>query len=473
MRKTKIVATLGPASSSEETLRNLMLAGVNVFRLNFSHGSHEVHATTVASINKLNTELGLYVAILADLSGPKIRTGMVEGDSLLLKPGDQFIITTRDEASRGNVISVNYKDFAADVKAGEDILLDDGKLLLRAIASNGTDEVAAKVVQGGLLFSRKGVNLPKTKLRLPGLSAKDLNDLEFIVKLKVQWIALSFVRSAADIIDLRKKLTELCDGELPGIVAKIEKPEAVENAAEIIAVANAVMIARGDLGVEIPQEQVPIIQKKLARLCVAASKPVIVATQMMEGMISNMRPTRAEVNDVANSVLDGADALMLSGETSVGNFPVQTVETMSRIISDVEASNIFYPEIKPDEGPGERRISDSVIRAACNLAREVNARALIAMTYTGYSAFKLASHRTGAGIYIFSNNRNLLSALSLVWGVTGIYFEKFSNTDMAMLEMRKTLIARGYIISGNYIIYVSSIPIGKPGKTNMLKLSIV
>ncbi len=473
MRKTKIVATLGPASSTEEALRNLMLAGVNVFRLNFSHGSHEVHAFTVEIIKKLNVELGLQVAILADLSGPKIRTGMVEGDSLLLNPGDLFILTTRSEVSRGNLISVNYKDFAADVKPGEDILLDDGKILLKAISTNGMDEVAAKVVQGGVLHSRKGINLPRTKLRLPGLSEKDLNDLAFIVTLNVQWIALSFVRSASDIRDLRVKLEELCSSDPPRIVAKIEKPEAVENAAEIIAVADAIMVARGDLGVEIPQEHVPIIQKKLVRMCIAASKPTIVATQMMEGMINSMRPTRAEVSDVANSVLDGADALMLSGETSVGSFPVQTVETMSRIISDVENSDNFYPEIKPDLGTVERKISDSVIMAACNLAREVNARALIAMTHTGYSAFRLAAHRTGAGIYIFSNNRNLLCTLSLVWGVTGIYFEKFATTDTAMIEMRKTLIARGYITTGNYIIYVSSIPIGKPGKTNMLKLSIV
>ncbi|MHC1777324.1 MAG: pyruvate kinase [Lentimicrobium sp.] len=473
MRKTKIVATLGPASSTEETLRNLMLAGVNVFRLNFSHGSHEVHASSVGIIKKLNAELGLQVAILADLSGPKIRTGMVDGDSLMLNPGDMFMLTTRNEVSGANLISVNYKDFAADVKPGEDILLDDGKILLKAVSTNGIDEVLAKVVQGGVLHSRKGINLPRTKLRLPGLSEKDLNDLAFIVTLNVQWIALSFVRSASDIKDLRLKLEELCIGVPPRIVAKIEKPEAVDNAAEIIAVTDAIMVARGDLGVEIPQEQVPIIQKKLVRMCIAACRPVIVATQMMEGMINSMRPTRAEVSDVANSVLDGADALMLSGETSVGSFPVQTVETMSRIISDVENSDNFYPDVKPEKGPIERRISDSVIMAACDLAREVNARALIAMTHTGYSAFRLAGHRTGAGIYIFSNNRNLLCTLSLVRGVTGIYFEKFTTTDTAMLEMRKTLIARGYVTTGNYIIYVSSIPIGKPGKTNMLKLSIV
>jgi len=473
MRRTKIIATLGPASSSEAVLRNLMLAGVNVFRLNFSHGSHEVHANSIAIIEKLNLELGFHVAILADLSGPKIRTGMVEGDNMMLNPGDELIITTRDETTRAGVISINYINFAEDVQAGEDVLLDDGKLLLKIISSNGIDEARAKVLQGGLLHSRKGVNLPKTKLRLPGLSEKDLKDIDFIVTQNIHWVALSFVRTASDIHELRAKLTDLCKGKPPRIVAKIEKPEAVDNAEEIIAAADAVMVARGDLGVEIPQERVPVVQKRLASLCIAASKPVIIATQMMEGMISNMRPTRAEVSDVANSVLDGADALMLSGETSVGSYPVETVETMNRIISDVESYGVYQPDVEAPVSAHERKISDSVIMAACDLATKVNAKALIAMTHTGYSAFKLASHRTGSGIYIFSNNRQLLCALNLVWGVHGIYFEKFSSTDNAMFEMQKVLLARGYIVPGNYIIYVSSIPIGKAGKTNMLKLSQV
>ncbi|HPG33425.1 MAG: pyruvate kinase [Lentimicrobium sp.] len=473
MRKTKIIATLGPASTSEEMLRSLMLAGVNVFRLNFSHGSHEIHANSVKLIDKLNAELGLHVATLADLSGPKIRTGVVEGNALMLNPGDEYTITCHDEMCKPGIISVNYQEFASDVKPGEDILLDDGKLLLKTISSNGKDQVIAKVVQGGLLSSRKGVNLPNTSLSLPSLSDKDLDDLRFILTLNIQWVALSFVRTASDIDSLRKLIMEGCTGQPPRIVAKIEKPEAVANAVEIIRSADAIMIARGDLGVETPQEQVPVVQKRLARLCIAASKPIIVATQMMEGMISSMRPTRAEVSDVANSVLDGADALMLSGETSVGAYPVQTVETMSRIIKDVETYGVFHPDIVPEEAIQERKISDSVIMAACDLAKKVNARALIAMTHTGYSAFKLASHRTGSGIYIFSNSRQLLCSLSLVWGVEGIFIEKFKNTDTAMVDMKKVLMARGYITTGNYIIYVSSIPIGKPGKTNMLKLSIV
>lgn len=473
MRKTRIIATLGPASSSETVLKQLMTAGVNVFRLNFSHGTHEGHARAVETINRLNEQLGTHVAILADLSGPKIRTGEVEHGSMELVPEELVTISSRPELCRKGRISVNYPDFASDVMEGEGILLDDGKILLKAVSSDGKESVTARVVQGGTLLSRKGVNLPDTRLSLPSLSEKDLYDLDFILKQDIQWVALSFVRTAGDIEMLRKRIAEAGLEFPPRIVAKIEKPEAVANAAAIIRAADAVMIARGDLGVEIPQEKVPIIQKKIVRMCIAASRPVIVATQMMEGMIASMRPTRAEVSDVANSVLDGADAVMLSGETSIGRFPVETVNTMRRIITDVESGEIIYPDVVPEETRQERRISDAVIMAAADLARKVNARALIAMTHTGYSAFKLASHRTPAGIYIFSDNRQLLCALSLVWGVEGIWIQTFSSTDSAMPEMRKKLIESGFIVKDDYIIYVSSIPIGKAGKTNMLKLSVV
>jgi pyruvate kinase len=473
MRKTKIVATLGPASSDEHILRQLMVAGVNVFRLNFSHGTHEVHAQTLARIDRLNDELGLHVATLADLSGPKIRTGEVEGNAMLLKPGENVLMTTRSQMSAHGTISVGYSGFARDVKAGERILLDDGKLMLEALESNHEDEVKAKVIQGGILSSNKGINLPNTRLSLPTLSEKDLNDLDFILRHNIEWVALSFVRTAADIEGLRKHIMERYKTRAPKIMAKIEKPEAVENAAAIIRASDAIMVARGDLGVEIPQEQVPIVQKKFIRMSIAASKPIVVATQMMEGMITNMRPTRAEVSDVANSVIDGADALMLSGETSIGSFPVQTVETMSRIIADVEKSGLFLPEITHHDSPGERRISDSIIMAASDLAQQVKASAIIAMTHSGYSAFKLSSFRPGAGIFIFASDHYLLNMMNLLWGVKPIYFEKFSNTDTALSSMRKVLISRGYMVKGNFFIYISSIPIGKPGKTNMLKLAQV
>ncbi len=472
MRKTKIIATLGPASAKEEILRDLMLAGVNVFRLNFSHGSHEVHDISIKLINKLNDELGLHVATLADLSGPKIRTGEVTDDSIVLMPGEELTITTDKVPCSKGIISVNYEGFAQDVKVDEDILIDDGKLLLKVISTNNTDQVQARVVQGGVLSSRKGVNLPKTVLRLPSLSEKDLNDLDFILTRNIQWVALSFVRSAADIELLRQHINAHSVENPPRIIAKIEKPEAIQNAEAIIGVSDAIMIARGDLGVEIPQEQVPVVQKKFGNLCIAASKPIIIATQMMEGMITGLRPTRAEVSDVANSVLDGADALMLSGETSIGLYPVQTIETMSRIISDVENSDMRYQQIDHLEYQ-DRKISDAIISAASDLARKVNARAIIAMTHTGYSAFRLASQRTSADIFIFSTNRHLLKALSLVRGVTATPFARYLDTDTAMIDMQKSLISRGYIIKGDYIIYISSIPIGFAGKTNMLKLSLV
>ncbi len=472
MRKTKIIATLGPASSTESILRNLMLAGVNVFRLNFSHGSHEIHDASIQLIDKLNNELGMHVATLADLSGPKIRTGEVTDDSLVLMPGEELTITTQKVACKPGLISVNYQGFAQDVQADEDVLIDDGKLLLRVISTNKIDEVKARVVQGGVLSSRKGVNLPKTALRLPSLSEKDLDDLKFIVSRNIQWVALSFVRSADDIEQLRKHIDAYALENPPRIMAKIEKPEAIQNAEAIIRVSDAIMIARGDLGVEIPQEQVPVVQKKFGNLCIAGSKPFVIATQMMEGMITGMRPTRAEVSDVANSVLDGADALMLSGETSVGLYPVQTIETMSRIITDVESSDIHYPEIPLFENP-DRQISDAIIMAACDLTRKVNAKAIIGMTHTGYSAFKISSHRTSADIFIFTSIPSLLKALSLVRGVTGTSFERYQDTDTAMIDMQKSLTSRGFLSKGDSIIYVSSMPIGFAGKTNMLKLTVI
>lgn len=473
MRRTKIVATLGPASTSEANIRKLMLAGVNIFRLNFSHGDHATHAESCNVIDKLNDELDLNVGILADLSGPKIRTGIVEGGSMILKNGEIVTITSKDSLCTPGQISINYPYFAADVKDNENILLDDGKLLLRAIRSNQVDEVQAEVIQGGILSSRKGVNLPDTNLRLPSLSEKDLVDLDFIMQHNIQWVALSFVRTAQDIEELRNKINAYGKVNFPRLVAKMEKPEAIINAEEIIRVSDAIMVARGDLGVEIPLEKVPIIQKRLITLSAASSKPVIVATQMMEGMIESMRPTRAEVSDVANSVLDGADALMLSGETSVGKFPVETVQTMSRIILDAETFNKLYYKTGHNPAPAERTISDSIIMAACDLAQRIDASAIVAMTYTGYSAFKLSSHRPKAGVFIFSNNRNLLRALSLVWGVRAIYYEDFSHTDIVMENMRELLRSKDLVKEGDYMINISSIPMGQPGKTNMLKLTMI
>lgn len=471
MRRTKIVATLGPASASEEVIRKLMLAGVNIFRLNFSHGNHETHALSCSLIRRLNEELGLNAGILADLSGPKIRTGEVEDGSMLLLKGDTVKVTSQELICRKGEICINYPHFAEDVKPGELILLDDGKLMLEVKTTDNLNNVEATVIQGGILSSRKGVNLPDTKLRLPSLSEKDLKDLDFIMGLDVHWIALSFVRTAADIEELRARIKQYDKKDYPRIIAKMEKPEAIRNSEEIIQASDAIMVARGDLGVELPPEKVPIIQKQLVRQASIASRPVIIATQMMEGMIENMRPTRAEVSDVANSVLDGADAVMLSGETSIGKYPVETVETMNRIILDAETLDDIYYKSGHNPPLKERTISDSIIIAASELAQRVDAKAIVAMTHTGYSAFKLSSHRPEAGIFIFSNNRHLMCALSLVWGVRAIYHDDFSNTDLVMGIMREILTKNDLVQQGDFIINISSIPIGQPGKTNMLKLS--
>lgn len=471
--KTKIVATVGPASSSREMLKKLIAAGVNVFRLNFSHGTHDEHLAVINHIRSLNEELGTHIAMIADLQGPKIRIGAMEGGRVQMNDGHELLITTGDGQCNADKLTITYPEFASDVKPGEDILLDDGKLLFRVLETNGVDEVKAKVIHGGLLSGKKGVNLPNTNVSLPSLSEKDRNDLAFILDQKFNWIALSFVRSAADIQLLKEAIAAHgVKTDVPGIIAKFEKPEAIRQMDAIIAVTDAVMVARGDLGVELPLEQVPLVQKTLIRKCNAASKPVIVATQMMEGMIENIRPTRAEVNDVANSVLDGADAVMLSGETSVGLFPVEVVETMHRIVSQVESTDDIYN--KPhyaNQADKKRVISDSVLSATCNIARESNADAIIAMTITGYSALRLSSQRPKQDIFIFAADRFLLCKLNLVWGIRGFYFDQIvTSTTRTFKAITDQLIAKGCIKKGDLLIKVASTPIYVAGQTNTVKL---
>ncbi len=472
--KTKIIATIGPASSSAEMLKNLILNGVDVFRLNFSHSSYEEHEKVIDTIRGLNRELGTHVAILADLQGPKIRIGTMENGQAVMENDREVVFTTRECICTAERLYITYQDFPRDVKPGEDILLDDGKLLFKVLETNGTDEVKARVIHGGILSSKKGVNLPNTKISLPSLTEKDLHDLEFALKKKVNWIALSFVRAAGDILELRKVMEKLGTSTCaPRIIAKIEKPEAVKNMDEIIEVTDGIMVARGDLGVELPLEQVPLVQKMLVNKCIKASKPVIIATQMMEGMITNIRPTRAEVNDVANSVLDGADALMLSGETSVGQFPVDVIRTMRKIIGEVEEyHDIYYRPHKADITDKERLISDSVLFSACNIAREANADAILAMTHTGFSAFRISSQRPRQDVFIFSTSHDLLCMLNLVWGIKGVYVEEIlQSTTRTLKAITEKLIADGLVKPGDLLVNVASTPIYVSGQTNMLKLS--
>ncbi len=472
--KTKIVATIGPASSSREILQKLIGSGVDVVRLNFSHGIHSDLESIISNIRDISKEEGAHVAILADLAGPKIRIGEIPDGGMMISPEDQLTFTTSSASREKGKIFINYADFPRDVRVGEKVLLDDGKLTLQITRTDGDSEVQAKVVIGGKLQSRKGVNLPDTKISLPSLSEKDLKDIAFILHHKIEWVALSFVRSANDIQELRSFIRKLEPEHVPFIIAKIEKPEAVEAIDEILRVTDGVMVARGDLGVEVPLQAVPLIQKQIVRKCMELNKPSIIATQMMEGMITNSRPTRAEVNDVANSVMDGADALMLSGETSVGSFPVETVETMQKIISVVENyEDIYHRQHHPVQENNDRFISDSIIYTGVSMAKEAKASAIVSVASSGYSAIKISSHRPKAGLYVFSSNDFLLRQLNLVWGLTPIHFDRIMNTDQTITDLTNILKSMEHVKFNDLIVHISNMPIDQPGKSNMLKLSYV
>jgi pyruvate kinase len=469
--RTKIVATMGPASSQKEMLISMIEAGLNVCRLNFSHGSQEVHQKTIDTIREINAAYKTNVGILADLQGPKIRIGMVQEGGIQLVNGAQITITTTEQIGDNEKIYITYDTFPNDVRQGEIILLDDGKLQLRVLSTNNKDEVRCEVVHGGILTSRKGVNLPNTKVSLPSLTEEDLSNLHFALKNDIEWIGLSFVRDANDIVELKHIIAQ--SGKPARVIAKIEKPEAIENIDEIISVTDGIMVARGDLGVEMPMEEVPVLQKMIAKKCRAAGKPVIVATQMLESMITTPRPTRAEVNDVANSVLDGADAVMLSGETSVGEFPLIVIETMQKIITNVEENAYPYNTNKKLDTNSSQYLADAVCGSAVYLAEKTNAIGIVSMTYSGYTAFEISSHRPKASTFIFTSNRNLLNALSLVWGVQAFYYDKFESTDNTISEVNTILKKQNLVKAGDVVINTAAMPIENKGKTNMVKVTVI
>ena len=471
MKKTKIVATLGPACSSKSVLKDMIMEGLNVCRLNFSHGSYDDHANSIKMIREINEELGLNVAILADLQGPKIRTNEMENNGVLLEVGNDIKIITDKVLGNAVRFSINYQKLPQDVSPGEKILLDDGKIMLEVITTNGKTEITCKIVQGGILSSKKGVNFPNTKISLPSLTEKDQLDLDFALDHEVDWIGLSFVRSARDIIELKHRIA--ARGAKAKVIAKIEKPEALENIDDIINESDGLMVARGDLGVEIPFQNVPLIQKMLISKCVRKAKPVIVATQMMESMINNMTPSRAEVNDVANAVLDGTDAVMLSGETSVGQYPIEVIRTMSNIIKEMETHNGIYNKEELPERGLERFISDSICFNACRLSQRVEAKAIITMSFSGYTAYKIASQRPNAEIFIFTSNRSILTQLNLLWGVRAFYYNKHISTDHTIADIKYLMKNEGYLKQGDLVINIASIPIEDLGGSNMLKLSYV
>jgi pyruvate kinase len=471
MKKTKIVATLGPASSGKDTLRQMMLAGLNVCRLNFSHGAYADHEACVTTIRELNEELGLNVAILADLQGPKIRTNDMENNGVLLVVGSEIKVLVEKVIGNAERFSINYPKLPQDVSVGERILLDDGKIMLEVLETNKTTEIRCKIIQGGILSSKKGVNFPNTKISLPSLTEKDQEDLEFALDQEVDWIGLSFVRSAKDIIELKQRIAKR--GAKAKVIAKIEKPEALENIDDIIEESDGLMVARGDLGVEIPFQNVPLIQKMLIKKCVRKAKPIIVATQMMESMISSMSPTRAEVNDVANAVLDGTDAVMLSGETSVGQYPVEVIKTMSNIIKEMETHGGIYNKEELPERDQVRFISDSICFNACRLSQRVDAKAIITMSFSGYTAYKIASQRPNTDIFVFTSNRSILTQLNLVWGVKAFYYNKHISTDHTIADIKYIMKTEGYLAQGDLVINIASIPLEDMGGSNMLKLSFV
>lgn len=469
--KTKIVATVGPACNTREKLTELVKAGVDVFRLNFSHGSHEEHLKVIQFVRAINEELGTHVSLLQDLQGPKIRTREVENNGVELVQGQPLIITTERIIGNSQIISTSYEPMAQDVRIGDMILVDDGKieLLVERVEDN---KVYTRVIYGGILKSRKGINLPMTNVSAPSLTDKDEEDLIFGLEHDMDWIALSFVRTAEDVLSLKEKIRK--SGRLCKVIAKIEKPEALKNIDAIIAATDGVMVARGDLGVETQMEEVPMAQKMIVQKCNELGKPVIIATQMMESMITSPRPTRAETNDVANAVADGADALMLSAETAAGQYPVEVIRSMVRTILSVEQNmqGIYYKH----ENVSERSptfLNDSIVLQACRLAKKVKAHAIVGMTKSGYTGYRIASHRPKAQVFIFTNNRPLMSKLNLLWGIRCYFYDRMESTDATFSDITNFLKDHGCLFEGNILIHTASMPIHAKNRTNAIKLSIV
>lgn len=472
-KRTKIVATVGPACDSYEGLLELVKAGVNVFRLNFSHGSHEDKKLVIERIREIIQKEPYNIAILGDLQGPKLRVGELENGSVQLNPGDEIIFTTEKMVGNANKMYVSYPQLANDVKIDERIFLDDGKMEVRVTKILNPKEILVTVSLGGLLLPKKGVNLPDSELSQPAMTEKDIADLAFMIDQKIDWVALSFVRKAVDIIDLKKRIKEK-DSKIK-VIAKIEMPEALNNLRDIIIESDGVMVARGDLGVEMPIEEVPVIQKDIIRKCMHRAKPVIVATQMMESMMDRTKPNRSEVSDVANAVIEGADAVMLSGETAMGSYPTLVVQTMSKIITKVENTVYDYnrDDILAPQPHSPSFLSDAICYSACKLANDSKADALIGMTQSGYTAFMLSSYRPKSPLYIFSKERSLINQLSLSWGVRAFYYAEEESLDEIISDQISILKKRGFLKKDDVVINTGSTPVEMHLPTNIIKISQV
>lgn len=472
LHKTKIIATVGPACNTYEKLLALVTEGVNVFRLNFSHGTHEQHFQVINHIRDINENTAVNIAIIADLQGPKLRVGELEGGALELAMGDEFVFSNISSLGTKDNVFISYPDFSKDVTVGEKILLDDGKIEVIVVEITADERVRVKVTVPGTLLSKKGVNLPDTKISLPSLSEKDLRDIDFITSVEeIDWIALSFVRRQEDILELRAILKE--KNFSAKIIAKIEKPEALEHLRDIIIAADAIMVARGDLGVELPLERIPMIQKNIVRMCIHRAKPVIIATQMMESMIDRTRPNRSEITDVANAVLEGADALMLSGETAMGQYPSLVIKTMVSIINEVEKEDIVYNRNLAPQPHSPSFLSDALCYNACEIAKNIKADALLGMTQSGYTGFMLSSYRPRSPLFVFTKTRSLIDQLSLSWGVTALYYDKEESIDLVLVEQIEILKEKGLLKSGDVVVSTGSMPVQQHLPTNMLKVTTV
>jgi pyruvate kinase len=469
-KKTKIVATLGPACSTREIIKDMVDAGVNVFRINFSHADYEDVKAKIKLIRGLNEEFGYTTAILGDLQGPKLRVGVME-DGVFVNDGDLITFTTAENIiGTAEKVFMKYKNFPNDVNPGEKILLDDGKLIFEIVETDKKTEVVARVLQGGELKSKKGVNLPNTKISLPALTEKDIEDAIFAIGQNVDWIALSFVKTPEDLQDLQELIAKHAEYKIP-IIAKIEMPEALENIDKIIAYCDGLMVARGDLGVELPAHEVPLVQKELIRRAKTARIPVIVATQMMETMITSLTPTRAEVNDVANSVMDGADAVMLSGETATGNYPVQVIQQMTQILKAVEDSPLIAVPQNTPQIKTKRFITKVVCRHAAIVANDIKAKAICTLTNSGYTAFQISAWRPQSHILVFTSNRTILTRLNLLWGVKTFFYDSSGSTDDTVSDLNEIAKKNGYVAKGDFLVTLSAMPLADKGMVNTVRVS--
>ena len=472
-KRTKIIATVGPACDSFEKLLELAKEGINVFRLNFSHGTHENKKMVIENIRKINKSQPFNIAILGDLQGPKLRVGELVDGQVELIDGDEIIFTTEKQTGTTSKIYISYPNLTKDVKVGERIFLDDGKMEVTVKKILNEKDVLVNITIGGTLLPKKGVNLPDSELTMPSMTEKDFTDLDFIIENNLDWVALSFVRKAIDIIELKEKINER--HSKIKVIAKIEMPEALKNIRDIIVESDGIMVARGDLGVELPVEQVPIIQKELIRKSMHRAKPVIVATQMMESMMDRTKPNRSEVSDVANAVLEGADAVMLSGETAMGEYPVEVVQTMVKIILEVEKTVYDYnrDDILSPQPHSPSFLSDAICYSACKLAEDTNAKALVGMTQSGYTAFMLSSYRPKAPLYIFSKEKTLISQLSLSWGVRALFYAEEESLDDIIFDQINILKERGFLETGDVVVNTGSTPVELHLPTNIVKVTTV